>query len=212
MRRVVVDPIRPDPAAIAYAAEVIRRGGILAFPTDTLYGLAADPFNRSAVRRVFAVKDRPADRPLLLVAADVEQVEAQLAELSDAARTLARRFWPGPLTLLVSPPPSLPTEVVGSSGRVGVRVPAHAVARALCASCRTVVTATSANPSGGPASSDPDEVALALGASIDLLLDAGITPGGAPSTVVDIVGKPALVRAGAVPWDAVHACLETITR
>jgi L-threonylcarbamoyladenylate synthase len=210
MTRIVVDPMRPEPAALARAAEVIRRGGVLAFPTDTLYGLAADPFNRSAVRRVFAVKERASDRPLLLIAADVQQVEAQVAGLSPAARTLAQRFWPGPLTLLLPPPPTLPAEVVGPSGRVGVRVPAHAVARALCASCGTVVTATSANLSGAPASSDPDEVALAFGASIDLLLDAGITAGGLPSTVVDISREPALVRAGAVPWGAVQACLETI--
>ena len=123
-------------------------------------------------------------------------------------RCLAETFWPGPLTLLIRAPAALPEEVTGGTGRVGVRVPAHGVARGLCRACHRPLTATSANLSGEPPSADPDEVARTLGARIDLLLDDGRAPGGQPSTIVDVTGSaPRLVRAGALAWDQVQACV-----
>ena len=126
-------------------------------PTDTLYGLAADPFSLAAVSRLFAVKGRAADRAVALVAADIAQVIAQLGGLPPVARKLAMAYWPGPLTLLVTRPPSLASELTGGSDQVGVRVPAHEVTRGLCRACRGLLTATSANISGEPASENPDE-------------------------------------------------------
>jgi L-threonylcarbamoyladenylate synthase len=208
MRRVFVDPDAPQHDAIQEAATWIRRGGIIALPTDTLYGLAADPFRADAVARIHIVKGRDAARALPLIAADTAQVIAHLGSLSPMAASLAARFWPGPLTLLVAAVPSLAPDVTGGTGAVGVRVPAHDVARAVCAACGHPVTATSANRSGEPATADPDVVERTLGDGLDLLLDAGVTPGGAPSTIVDVTAaEPRLVRAGAISWDDVRTCL-----
>jgi L-threonylcarbamoyladenylate synthase len=188
---------------IGEAADAIRAGAVVAIPTDTLYGLAVDPFHHAAVARVFEVKGRPADRALALIAADTMQLTDRIGPLPPVARALAARFWPGPLTLLIASVPALAPEV-NSSGKVGVRVPAHLVARRLCASCGTPLTATSANISGQPASNDPDEVARVLRDLVDLLVDAGTTRGGPPSTVIDATGaRPVLVRAGAIGWDEI---------
>jgi L-threonylcarbamoyladenylate synthase len=208
MRRVFVDPGAPQRDALQEAATWIRRGGVIALPTDTLYGLAADPFRAEAVARVCAVKGRDAARALPLIAADTAQVIAHFGPLSPVAASLAARFWPGPLTLLVAAVPSLARDVTGGTGAVGVRVPAHDVARAVCAACGHPVTATSANHTGEPPTADPDVVERTLGDRLDFLLDAGVTPGGAPSTIVDVTAaEPRLVRPGAISWDDVHTCL-----
>jgi len=186
----------------------IRRGGVVALPTDTLYGLACDPFRADAVARVFAVKGRAAEQALPLIAADAAQVAAHLGTMPRLGTRLARQFWPGPLTLVVAAPVSLAREVTGGTGTVGVRVPDNEVARAIAAACGRPITATSANVSGEPASFDPDEVERALGDHIDLLIDTGPTRGGAPSTVVDVTSdEPRLVRAGAIAWDEIQTCL-----
>ena len=206
MRRVFVDPGAPQRDAIQEAAKWILNGGIVAVPTDTLYGLAADPFSADAVARIFAVKGRAGERALPLIAADAEQVAAHLGPLPAMAERMAARFWPGPLTLLVAAPASLARDVSGGTGKVGVRVPASDVARAICRMAGRPVTATSANISGDAATADPDEVERTLGHRIDLLIDTGLTPGGAASTIVDATGaEPVLIRAGAIPWQDILA-------
>lgn len=211
MRRVAIDARRPDAAVLENAAALILAGGIVAVPTDTLYGLAADPFSAEAVARVFAAKGRTAERALPLIAADIDQIEDQLGPLPPDGRRLAAAYWPGPLTLLMLRPATMPENVTGGLAHVGVRVPAHAVARGLCRACGRPLTATSANRSGAPASADPDDVVRALGESVELLLDAGPTPGGMPSTIVNVSGPQVrLVRAGAIPWKEVQACLARV--
>jgi L-threonylcarbamoyladenylate synthase len=208
MIRLAVDPLQPERAPLALAAGTIRRGGLVAVPTDTLYALAADPFNRDAVARVFEVKGRAAANALPLVAADTPQVLRHFGELPALATPLAARFWPGPLTLLLDAPSTLPHEVSGGTAKVGVRIPAHAVTVALCRACNGPLIATSANISGSPPTDDPDAVVRALGDLVDVLVDAGRTPGGAASTIVDVTGaEPRLIRAGAIPWEEVKACL-----
>jgi L-threonylcarbamoyladenylate synthase len=208
MRRVFVDREAPQRDALQEAAKWIRMGGLVALPTDTLYGLAADPFHADAIARLFAVKGRSADRAVPLIAADVAQITARLGALPPTGERLAAKFWPGPLTLLIAAPASLARGVTGGLSRVGVRVPAHDIARAICRAADGPITATSANRSGEAATADPDEVERALGEDVDLLIDTGPTPGGAPSTIVDVTGAaPRLVRAGAVPWDAIEAWL-----
>jgi L-threonylcarbamoyladenylate synthase len=208
MRRVLVDREAPQRDAIDEAAQWIRRGSVVALPTETLYGLAADPFSAAAVARVFAVKGREAERALPLVAAGVEQIVLRLGPLPAMALRLGEHFWPGPLTILMAAPVSLAREVSGGTGKVGVRVPGDPIARAVCAACDHPVTATSANISGEPPSATPDEVERMLGDRIEFLLDAGATPGGPPSTIVDVTGaEPQLVRAGAVSWDEIDAWL-----
>ena len=211
MRRVWVDSVAPDRAALEEAAEAIRAGGVVVLPTDTFYGLAADPFSRPAVLRVFSLKGREAGQALPLIACDVEQVECRVGKLPRAVRALADHFWPGPLTLLLAAPDTVAEEATGGTGRIGIRVPNHVVATELCRLCDRPLTATSANLSGRPASADPGTVAEGLAeveAQIDVLLDAGPTPGGSPSTIVDVGDdEPRLVRAGAIPWNTIQACL-----
>jgi L-threonylcarbamoyladenylate synthase len=208
MRRLAIDARWPDAAVLEEAAATILAGEIVAVPTDTLYGLAADPFSKSAVDRVFVAKKRSAERALPLIAADIAQIEAHLGRLSPDARRLAAAFWPGPLTLLVPRSATMPEELTGGLAQVGVRVPAHAVARELCRASGRPLTATSANTSGEPASAEPGEIARTLSGVVALLLDAGPAPGGPPSTIVDVSEGPVrLLRAGAVPWDEVQACL-----
>jgi L-threonylcarbamoyladenylate synthase len=206
MRRLVVDSATVDDRVLHEAARAIGRGGVIAMPTDTLYGLAVDPFQDAAVERLFAVKERDRGRALPLIAADVAQVTRCIGTLPPLAAHLGSRFWPGPLTLLLSAPAALSAAVSAGTSRVGVRVPDHAVARGLCAACGVPLTATSANVSGEPASASPDEIARTLADRIDVLVDAGMAPGGAPSTIVDVTGiAPELVRAGAIPWDVIRA-------
>jgi L-threonylcarbamoyladenylate synthase len=202
MRRLVVRPVEPLEPQLAEAVAVIRHGGVVAFPTDTLYGLAVDPGSAEAVGRVLALKGRDASQAIALVAADLAQVE-RICDLTTMARHAAAQFWPGPLTVLMRAKPGLAPTTIGPDGLVGVRVPDHDVALALARACGHAVTATSANRSGEQATADPDEVAAAL-PDLDFLIDAGKAPGGPPSTLVDLSGNaPRLVRAGAIPWNRV---------
>jgi L-threonylcarbamoyladenylate synthase len=203
-----VDPRSPDPDLVARAAAALRLGGIVAYPTDTLYGLAVDPRDPAAVAALFEAKGRPSGQALPLVAADLEQARLAAA-LTPLALRLARTFWPGPLTLVVPAAAPLAPGVTAADGTVAIRVPAHDVARALARAAGWPVTATSANRSGEPPASTVEAVLAAVGAHLALVLDAGPAPGGPPSTIVDARGEtPTLVRAGAVPWSRVLESLQ----
>jgi L-threonylcarbamoyladenylate synthase len=206
--RIVIDPARPDPDRVALAADVLRRGGIVAYPTDTLYALAADPRRDDAVGALFEIKGRHGSAPIALIAATAEQARPA-GEFGPDEDRLAARLWPGPLTIVVPAAGGLSRLLSGELGTVGVRVPAHAAARALAAAFGACITATSANLSGQAAAVTGDEVAAALGDRIDALLDGGPVPGGPPSTVVQVIGgQPVMHRAGAVAWDRVLESLE----
>jgi L-threonylcarbamoyladenylate synthase len=205
VERILISPDDPDPAAIARAADVIRQGGLVVFPTDTFYGLAADPRRADGVLRVFDAKGRDAARALPLVAADRAQVAAAASRLSALAGRLGDRFWPGPLTLVVDAAAAIRPELHGESGGVAIRIPDHAVARALAAAVGFAIISTSANRSGDPATIDAAQAAASLADRVDVVLDAGPTPGGRASTIVDARGEtPVLVRAGAVPFESVQ--------
>jgi L-threonylcarbamoyladenylate synthase len=193
---------------LAVAARVLSHGGLAIFPTDTLYGLAADPRNPAGVDRVFRLKGRMAAQALPLVAASLEQVERSLGGVSGRTRRLAERFWPGPLTLVVNAGPEVAMAVLGLEGTVAVRVPAHAVARGLGASLGFPVVSTSANRTGQPAPATAGDAIAALGGDVDVVLDAGPVAGGAPSTIVDARGDEVrLIRAGAIPFSLVLEAL-----
>ncbi len=203
-----MSPTDPDPGALARAAGILLRGGLVVFPTDTLYGLAADPRHAGGVARVYHAKGRMAAHALPLIAGDLAQVEALATTLPAATRRLAGRFWPGPLTLVVDAAPSIVPGVHGGTGSVAVRVPDQAVARALALQLGFPVVATSANRSGSPARRLAGKVAAALEGDVDLVLDSGPTPGGEPSTIVDARGEtPTLIRAGAIPFSLVLEAL-----
>lgn len=186
------------------AVTALRNGGIVAFPTETFYGLAVDPRSAAAVAKVFELKRRGADQPLPLVASDIDQIADHVGTLTPLATRLASRGWPGPLTLIIPASPRLCDAVHLSTGKVAVRVPSDPVARTLAARVGHAITSTSANISGDPPASTPEQVLMTFASGIDVLIDTGHTPAGLPSTIVDATGEvPVLVRAGAIPWDRV---------
>jgi L-threonylcarbamoyladenylate synthase len=189
---------------LAPAAAWIHAGHVVAVPTDTLYGLAVDPGSAEAVAALYDVKGRPAHSPLPLLASSIEQVELWFGSLTAATAALARAFWPGPLSLILDAPGRVAAAVHAGTGTVAVRVPAHAVARELAEVCGHPITATSANRSGeAPAASAAALGPIAADPRV-LVIDAGPSPGGAPSTIVDARGEaPVLLRAGAIAWDRV---------
>lgn len=197
-----VQPDRPDAGVIAEAAALIRRGLVVAYPTDTLYGLAVDPRNPIAVRRLYALKGRAESSALTLIAAGLPQVRAA-AEMTAAGARLAARWWPGPLTIVLPARDVLARESLAGGTTVGIRVPDHAVAAALAGALGFAITATSANRSGTPPASDSASLAVAL-PGVDAIVDAGTTRGGPPSTLVDASGDGIrLLREGAVSWSKV---------
>ena len=204
-----VEAGRPDRRTLPRAAAILRDGGIVAYPTDTLYGLAANPGSAAAMAQLYRIKGRPVDLAIPLIASGIAQIEAAGGALGPATRRLADAFWPGPLTLVIPAWPGLDPSVHAGRGTVAIRVPDHPVARMLAALCGWPITSTSANRSGAPATRDPGEVRRVLGDELDAIIDAGPSPGGPPSTIVDASGVvPRLVRAGAVPWDRVLECLQ----
>lgn len=204
MWRERVGPIDPDAPWCRRALEALRAHGVVAYPTDTLYGLAADPRSELAITKLYRIKGRPVERATPLIAADMGQLRSCGADLAPLAERLAAAFWPGPLTLLVAAWPGLCPLALAGGASVAVRVPAHAAARLLAAALGHPISSTSANITDGEATVDPDVVASTLGDALDGLVDGGWCPGGKPSTIVDARGDhPILVRAGAVPWDRV---------
>lgn len=197
-----------DPALIERACTVLRQGGVVAFPTDTFYGLAADPRVPAAVARLFAVKGRPQGQAVPLIAADLAQAQAA-ADLNDVARRLASAFWPGPLSLVLPARAVICAEACAADGTVAVRVPACDAARGLAQAFGSCITATSANHSGEAPATSAREVAATFSQLVELVIDGGDTPGGAPSTLVDVRSdEPRLVRAGVIPWERVLRSLE----
>ncbi len=182
------------------AQSLLAAGGILAVPTDTYYALAAHPFKEEALTRLFALKQRPGGKPILLLVATPEMVSQVAREVPEVGRRLMARFWPGPLTIILPARPELPQLVTGGTGTVGVRQPRHAITCDLVAAIGWPVTGTSANRAGQPPLTWATEVEEQFGEQVDLILDAGPCPGGQPSTVVDVsCTPPRLVRPGATP-------------
>ena len=200
------------PDSRAEAARVLARGGIVAFPTDTVYGIAVALGTPGGIERLFAAKARPPDRAIALLLADAAQA-GEIGELNAAATALAAGFWPGGLTLVVPRRADrpLPAALTGPMSpdvpTVGLRVPDHAAPRALAAAVGPLPT-TSANRSGEPEAADAEELEARLGASLDLILDGGPAHGGPASTVVDTTSVPVrILRAGAIGLEAIDACL-----
>ncbi|MEO5739868.1 MAG: L-threonylcarbamoyladenylate synthase [Vicinamibacterales bacterium] len=200
--RVAPSSVGPDDLLPAVSA--LNNGGVVAFPTETFYGLAVDPRSAGAVKKIFELKRRAPDQPLPLIASGIAQIIDHVGTMTPLAMRLASRGWPGALTLIIPASLELCGDVHLSTGRVAVRIPADAVARALAQSAGHAITSTSANISGDPPASTPECVVASFGAGIDVLVDSGATPAGLPSTIVDATGDvPILIRAGAVPWERV---------
>jgi L-threonylcarbamoyladenylate synthase len=180
------------------AAEIVANGGVIAFRTDTFYGLGVDPFNREAIVRVRELKGREAAKPILLLISDANELD-RFVNNSEFLRMIAVGHWPGPLTLIGGARPEVPVELTAGTGTIGVRLPDDEDARALVRACGGALTATSANPSGQPPARNAKEVENYFREGIDLIIDGGETIATEPSTVLDLSGaKRRLVREGAI--------------
>jgi L-threonylcarbamoyladenylate synthase len=189
--------------ALAPAVACLARGGLIAYPTDTLYGLGVDPRRHDAVARLLQIKGRAAGAAIPLIAASISQVDL-VGDLTAIGRRIAAHFWPGPLTLVIRVTAPIDPAIHQSLETVAIRVPADPVARALANGLGFPLTSTSANLSGQPPAATAAAVRAAFGEDLDMLVDGGPSVGGPPSTIVDVVsGHPRLLRAGAVPWDRV---------
>jgi L-threonylcarbamoyladenylate synthase len=198
--------IPASPESLRLACDVLRAGGLVAFPTDTVYGVGALASDGAAVESIYVAKDRPVEKAIPVLIGDLDDLAKVSLDIPEIALKLATRFWPGPLTLVVPKHPDLP-EAVSAAPTVGVRVPDHPVARALLRAAGPMAV-TSANLSGQPNPSTAQEVFAQLGGRIALILDGGKTPGGVPSTVVDCAGaQPQVLRAGPILQDELQSVL-----
>ncbi|MGH9479182.1 MAG: L-threonylcarbamoyladenylate synthase [Terriglobales bacterium] len=197
--RLRVDPQAPEAAAVARARAVLEAAGVVAAPTDTVYGLLANALSPRAVARVYALKGRGFDKPLPVLVASRAQARALAGALPPSFERLAQAFWPGALTLVVPAAPSLPATLTAGSGAVGLRHANLPLIAALLEATGYPLTGTSANRSGAPDAIAAGEVAAQLGVELDLILDGGPAPGREPSTVVALTGpRPLVVREGAI--------------
>ncbi|NOX62095.1 MAG: threonylcarbamoyl-AMP synthase [Chloroflexi bacterium] len=200
-----VNPIEPDPEKIEQAAAVIRRGGLVAFPTETVYGLGANALDEKAVARIFAAKGRPFEDPLIVHIGDAEELTELVADAPETARILADRFWPGPLTLVLPKSPRVPDRVTAGLPTVAVRMPAHPVALALLRASQRPIAAPSANRFGYTSPVTAEHVLRDLGSEVDLILDGGPTTIGVESTVLDLTRTPPLIlRPGGLTPEALR--------
>jgi L-threonylcarbamoyladenylate synthase len=195
----IIDPENIDAVAIAAAAAILHRGGVVAFPTETVYGLGADATNGDAVRRIFAAKGRPSYNPLIVHAASPNAARECVTDWPESAQILANSFWPGPLTLVLPRNPRIVDEVTAGLSTVGVRVPAHPVALALLHACGLPIAAPSANRSMQLSPTEGKHVNASLGDSVDMVLDAGPSQVGIESTVIDLSSPiPTILRPGMI--------------
>ncbi|MGH9488914.1 MAG: L-threonylcarbamoyladenylate synthase [Terriglobales bacterium] len=198
-RWIPLDPVRPDPATVAELAARLRAGEVLAIPTDTIYGLAADARNAQAVERIFAIKGRDEGKPLPLLVGGLAAAERMAAPAPAALAALARAFWPGPLSLALPVGPEWPAALRAGGSSLAVRWPRAAIAQALLDACGFPLTATSANRSGAAGCLSAAEVEAQLGDRLEVIVDGGPAASGQPSTLLDLTGgAPRLVREGAI--------------
>jgi L-threonylcarbamoyladenylate synthase len=200
------DPSQSE-EALRKAAKLILTGSIVAFPTETFYGLAALATHHEAIERVYLLKKRPVHKSLSILIANLAALENWVRTIPTEAHHLMARFWPGPLTLVFAAAKHLPANLTAGTGKVGVRLSPHPVAQALVEAVGIPITATSANRSGAPSCRSTDEVLAQLGSDLEAIVDAGLTPGGKVSTIADVTTRPPeILRVGAIAAQEVLSC------
>ena len=205
--------LKDNQEARAEAAQIIYRGGVIAFRTDTFYGLGADPFNASAVSKIRELKGREEAKAILLLISDLTEVDRFITNQSEIFKSVANRFWPGPITLIGAARPELPVELTAGTHTIGLRLPNDEDVRSLVRECGGALTATSANTSGNDPARTAAEVANYFPKGIDLVVDAGTVTATEPSTVLDLTeDKPRLVREGAVKLEELSADYADLTK
>ncbi len=198
-KTIKIDPLKPEPELILKAASVVRRGGIVVFPARCLYGLAADAFNEEAVERIFEIKGRRSEKPILVLADSFLMLSCLVRNIPPMAQKIMESFWPGGITIVFEANDNLPVNLTAGTGRIGIRRPGHPVASALARAVGGPVTGTSANLSGNRGCSIVSEIDPDIAESVDLIIDAGELKGGTGSTVVDLTGElPVIIREGGI--------------
>lgn len=195
---------------IEKAAHILANGGLVAFPTETVYGLGANAFNPDAARKIYEAKGRPSDNPLIIHISGMDMLEDVCGSVSQRARELAERFWPGPLTMILPKGGKIPYAATGGLDTVAVRFPSHKTARGLIDKCGFPLAAPSANSSGKPSPTRASHVAFDLSGKIDMIIDGGPCEIGLESTIVDMTGEePVILRPGYVSGEEITGCAET---
>lgn len=195
-----IAPDNPDERLIARAVRIIEEGGVIAYPTETFYGLGANAEDKKAVERIFLIKGRDAGSPLPVIIGSENDLAFFTEEIPPQARLLIREFWPGPLTLVFRASPRISVRLTAGTGKIGIRISSHPLAAMLAKSMAHPLIATSANPSGSPSCTRAAEVIRCLGDRTDAVIDGGETEGGHGSTILDVtVEPPTLLREGAIP-------------
>jgi L-threonylcarbamoyladenylate synthase len=199
-RIIKVEPVDPAPAAIKTAAAVIKAGGTIAFPTRCLYGLGSDAFKAAAVERLYTLKQRAAQKPILVLIDHPGQLDRLVTHVPGIAAKIMQQFWPGQVTLVFEAGKEVSAALTGGSGKIGIRLPGHPVASALVEAVAAPITGTSANLSGRPGCHRIRDLAPQLSHQLDLILDAGPLAGGRGSTVVDVTqgDRPVVLREGSI--------------
>jgi L-threonylcarbamoyladenylate synthase len=204
---------KPESRSLARAAEIIRKGGVVVYPTETLYGIGADAFNADAIGKIYTVKGRGETKPILVIIDSPMMLRLLADEIPGPAQLLMQQFWPGPLTLVFKASTRVPKEVTGGTGTIGVRIPSSLLCVKLSGLCGCPLTSTSANISGGPVCRTIQEIQAVLHEGVDLYLDAGELPDTMPSTVVDVSGDvPRVLREGAVSSELIREVIPQIER
>ncbi len=206
-----INPVDPDPEVLNRIASILRQGGVIAYPTETVYGLGVDPFREGALARLYALKGRPAAMPISLLVRDAAMLEEVAQNLLRPARLLIEAFLPGPLTLVLAARPDLPAGLTAGTGKIGVRISSHPLAGHLFTCYPSPITTTSANPTGRPDARDAASILSYFPEGVDCILDAGPAAGGPSSTVVDATGEtPVILREGAITTERIAGILKQV--
>ena len=197
--RFKIDSTQSLKEGVSIGAETISAGGVVALPTESFYGLSVDATNAQAVDKIFAIKKRGPELPILILISSIEELAKYVIAVPPAAKQLAKRFWPGGLTIIFESAPILPSNLTGGTGKIGIRISSHPVVRTIQRALAVPITGTSANISGTPPCTTADQVLECLGTEVDLVLDGGPTQGKNPSTVLDVtVDPPLILREGMI--------------
>ncbi len=198
----------PEAEAIAEAASILGKGGVIVYPTETFYGLGGNPMSPETIERIYAIKGRQPDKPLPMIAASTEDARRCVADFPRDAEKLAEAFWPGPLTMLLQAGLRFPAGLHASTGRIALRVSSHPVARGLAAALDGLIISTSANFTGRPSCRAPAEIPDEFLERTDGLIDAGVLPGNLPSTIVDVSSRPLrIIREGQLSMESIEQAL-----
>lgn len=200
MKIVKINPVQFRDDELQLAADVLKRGGVIAYPTETVYGLGANIFQRAAVAKIFEIKGREPHKPVSIMISEAADVDVFCEEVSAVGRKLMAAYWPGPLMLIFKASSQLPDYIVSRDGKIGLRLPDHPICSALMRRHREPITSTSANRTGEPPLVNARQIVEQFGDEIDLVIDGGACQSNVPSTVVDVSGdEPQVLRAGAIP-------------